>query len=75
MNDKPVTHLTPLKTHLTNERDLLMKTISLETDEPVYSTILNFLRLLPAKQCRLIDDDDTLTPPEIAHLQAIRTQQ
>jgi hypothetical protein len=51
-----------------------MKTLSLETDEPVYSTILNFLRLLPAEQCRLIEDDDTLTPAKIAHLQAIRSQ-
>jgi cytoplasmic iron level regulating protein YaaA (DUF328/UPF0246 family) len=52
----------------------MMKTISLEVDEQIYSNIINFLRLLPSERCRLIEDDDTLTPAEIAHLQAIRTQ-
>jgi len=32
-----------------------MKTLLLEIDETIYSQVINFLRLLPEKQCHVIE--------------------
>ena len=45
-----------------------MKTILLEVEENSYQTILNFIRLLPENQCRVIGDDE-LSSEELLHLQ------
>lgn len=35
-----------------------MKTILLEVEENSYQTILDFIKLLPKNQCRIINDDE-----------------
>ncbi len=37
-----------------------MKTLLLETDETIYSQVINFLRLLPEKQCHVIEAPQAL---------------
>jgi hypothetical protein len=50
-----------------------MKTILLEVEENSYQTILNFIRLLPENQCRVIGDDE-LSSEELLHLQKVMAQ-
>jgi hypothetical protein len=38
-----------------------MKILSLEIDETIYPQVLNFLKLLPEKQCHIIE---TIQPPK-----------
>jgi len=45
-----------------------MKTILLEVEENSYQTILNFIKLLPENDCRIIDDDE-LSNEERHHVQ------
>ena len=37
-----------------------MKTLLLEIDETIYTQVLNFLRLLPEKQCHIIETPNPL---------------
>ena len=37
-----------------------MKTLLLEIDETIYSQVINFLRLLPEKQCHVIETPQAL---------------
>ena len=37
-----------------------MKTLLLEIDETIYSQVINFLRLLPEKQCHVIEAPQAL---------------
>jgi len=38
-----------------------MKTLLLEIDEAVYAQVLNFLKLLPEKQCHIVETPHSLT--------------
>jgi len=51
-----------------------MKTILLEVEENSYQTILNFIKLLPKNQCRVINDDDELSSDETLHIQKTMAQ-
>lgn len=51
-----------------------MKTILLEVEEKSYQTILNFIKLLPKNQCRVINDDDELSSDETLHIQKTMAQ-
>jgi hypothetical protein len=51
-----------------------MKTILLEVEENSYQTILNFIKLLPKNQCRVINDDDELSTDETLHIQKTMAQ-
>jgi len=51
-----------------------MKTILLEVEENSYQTILNFIKLLPKNQCRVINDDDDLSSDETLHIQKTMAQ-
>ena len=46
----------------------------LEVEENSYQTILNFIKLLPKNQCRVINDDDELSSDETLHIQKTMAQ-
>jgi 16S rRNA G966 N2-methylase RsmD len=50
-----------------------VKTILLEVEEQSYQTILNFIKLLPENQCRVIDDDE-LSGEEQLQVQKVMAQ-
>ncbi len=50
-----------------------MKTILLEVTENNYQEILNFIKLFPESQCRVIHDDE-LSDEESSHIQNVLRQ-
>jgi len=51
-----------------------MKTILLEVADDSYQTILEFINLLPANKCHVLNDDTHLSNEETAHIQKTMTQ-
>jgi hypothetical protein len=51
-----------------------MKTVLLEIEDSSYNTLLSFINNLPKNVCRVLNDDDSLSQEESAHIQKIMTQ-
>jgi hypothetical protein len=54
--------------------DKNMKTVLLEIEDSSYNTLLNFINNLPKNVCRVLDDDDSLSQQESAHIQKMMMQ-
>jgi hypothetical protein len=54
--------------------DKHMKTVLLEIEDSSYNTLLNFINNLPKNVCRVLDDDDSLSQQESAHIQKMMMQ-
>jgi uncharacterized protein YdcH (DUF465 family) len=51
-----------------------MKTVQLEIEDSSYNTLLSFINNLPKNVCRVLNDDDSLSQEESAHIKKIMTQ-
>jgi hypothetical protein len=51
-----------------------MKTVLLEIEDSSYNTLLSFINNLPKNVCRVLNDDDSLSQEESAHIHKMMTQ-